>query len=228
MSFDVSAFAKTMKLALADFHSVGNEVVDLDEQWIARLSDFNAKSLSGDAEKLAFWINLYNGLTNYQIVKNQLKETVWELPGFFSNRNFQVGEFPMSLDDIEHGVLRQNGPRKNDKPSQFQDEDPRCELMLERMDPRIHFALNCGALSCPPIAFYSAKNIDQELALAEANFASQEFMVDHETRTIHCSEIFVWYRSDFENQYLDDPALVAFQVEPIPYCWAIGFENNDT
>ena len=49
-----------------------------------------------------------------------------------------------SLDDIEHGILRCNRPHPGGE-VMFQDGDPRMEFMMKELDPRIHFALVCGA-----------------------------------------------------------------------------------
>ena len=47
--------------------------------------------------------------------------------------------------------------------------DERISLVVE-LDPRIHFTLNCGATSCPPIRVYSAPNLDSQLNRAAASF----------------------------------------------------------
>jgi hypothetical protein len=43
---------------------------------------------------------------------------------------------------------------------QFGKNDPRRAFTLARTDFRTHFALVCGAESCPPINFYDAENLD--------------------------------------------------------------------
>ena len=48
-------------------------------------------------------------------------------------------------------------------------DDNRSMLAVE-LDPRIHFALNCGATSCPPIRVYSSANLDYQLDRAAASF----------------------------------------------------------
>ena len=48
----------------------------------------------------------------------------------------------------------------------FGKDDPRLEHALEEVEPRIHFALNCGAKSCPPIKTFTNADIDNELKLA--------------------------------------------------------------
>lgn len=40
------------------------------------------------------------------------------------------------------------------------------EFRVDRLDPRIHFALNCGARSCPPVAYYTVDQIDEQLQAA--------------------------------------------------------------
>lgn len=219
--FDHQQFSRFMKMALADYLSGSGVNPEKFKKWLDDLSVFDLRSLSSDEEKKAFWVNLYNGLTNYFIISNGLKKSVWEVPEFFSGLTVNIGELSFSLDDIEHGILRQNGERKRNKPRQFNAGDPKLLLMVEAFDSRIHFTLNCGSVSCPPIAFYSAENIDQELNLAEESFAGQEFRVDAVLKEINCSEIFIWYKADFPNTYLNSPELRAYKVVPIPYQWTI-------
>lgn len=219
--FDHQQFSRFMKVALSDYLSGSRVSPEEFEKWLDDLRIFDLRSLSSDEERKAFWINLYNGLTNYFIISNGLKKSVWEVPDFFSGLVAKIGEFSFSLDDIEHGILRQNGERKKDKPRQFKAGDAKLLLMVEQFDSRIHFALNCGSVSCPPIAFYSAKNIDKELNLAEESFAGQEFLVDAALMEVHCSEIFIWYKADFPDTYLNSPELGTYKVVPIPYQWTI-------
>ena len=70
--------------------------------------------------------------------------------------------------------------------------------MVGDFDPRIHFAHVCGALSCPPIAFYSADRLDQQLNQAARSFINGggvrwESLGD----TLWLSKIFDWYEGDF-------------------------------
>lgn len=219
--FDHEKFSRSLKIGLNRY--LKGEPVNVDglAEQLTGLSGFNTKTLIKDNEKKAFWINLYNGLTNYFIISRKIKKSVWEVPGFFKELSVPIGEFSFSLDDMEHGILRQNGERRNGKPRQFQADDSRLELMVEKFDPRIHFALNCGGISCPPVAFYSPENIEAELALAEESFASQEFEVDHENKVIRCSEIFDWYRADFGATYINSPELRGYQVTLKPYEWRL-------
>ena len=219
--FDHKQFSRSLKIALADYLS--GEVVEIEPltEQVTELTNFDLNSLSEENIKKAFWINLYNGLTNYFIISHKLKKSVWEIENFFSVLKVNIGGNDFSLDDIEHGILRRNGERKKGKSLQFETGDSRLKLMVKQFDPRIHFALNCGSVSCPPVAFYSAENIDQELSLAEEVFASQEFLVDHSKREVNCSEIFIWYRGDFTQSYLNASELSGYDIRPILYQWTI-------
>ena len=101
-----------------------------------------------------------------------------------------------SLAEIENGVLRGN----SNKPfgtSVFDSQDPRLEYIVEGGEPRIHFALVCGAKSCPPIKLFDAANVDEALNAATKAFLEEDVQVDMRTRTVVLSKILYWYKFDF-------------------------------
>ena len=49
----------------------------------------------------------------------------------------------------------------------FLEKDLRTQLILKNFDARIHFALNCGANSCPPIRIYEHEKLDQQVLFSE-------------------------------------------------------------
>ncbi len=221
MSFGDEEFSRSAKIILGQYLAKEEYSLHALETFLENIQTLNLNNLQSDDEKKAFWINVYNGLTNHQIVKNMLKGSVWEKQDFFSDRCLHIDDLTFSLDDIEHGILRKNGVRKNDKPRQFSKSDLRLTLMPENLDYRIHFALNCGSVSCPPIAYYSSAKIEAELSLAEEGFSATEFVINHEAKTIDCSSIFLWYRSDFGNHYLNDSVLSQYTLIERPYTWKI-------
>ena len=158
----------------------------------ARLAD-----LAGHSARLAFWINVYNALVLHAIVALGIRRSVHEVLLFFMRVSYLIGGFRMSLDDIEHGVLRGNRSRPFPPLRPFGRLDARGALALDRVDPRIHFALHCGAQSCPPVGVYRAQAIDQQLDLAARNFINQTVALDEAGR-VTCSKIFRWDRADFE------------------------------
>ena len=66
-------------------------------------------------------------------------------------------------------------------------------------DPRVHFAINCGATSCPPIRAYTAQDLDAQLDLATRAYlaAPGGWRLDEATGTVHLSRLFRWYRREF-------------------------------
>lgn len=150
--------------------------------------------------KMALFINLYNSLLLHGSVAVPPGPSDPDARGpFFSGESgvrYDIGGFELSLDDIEHGILRSSP--EGDKRS-FPDDDSRRAYVVEKalFDPRIHFALNCGARSCPPIKLYSADNLQQGLQAAAQAFCESEVQVNASSRTITLSRIFLWYGKDF-------------------------------
>jgi hypothetical protein len=64
------------------------------------------------------------------------------------------------------------------------------------MDPRIHFALVCAARSCPPISYYDADQLEQQLERAAGSFINGGG-VRFTENAIWISKIFKWYQADF-------------------------------
>jgi hypothetical protein len=62
---------------------------------------------------------------------------------------------------------------------------------------RIHFGLNCGARSCPPIRVYTASNLDAQLDKAAASFCSQEVKLTPTGDAVELSKLMLWYSKDF-------------------------------
>lgn len=179
-------------------------------------------SLENDDQKKAFFVNLYNGFTNYLIVKKKLSGgLITNLTMFFLPK-ITIGNYKFSLDDIEHGILRRNRKASYKLSKQFSSNDKRLDLMVDALDYRIHFALNCGAISCPPIAFYSVEKVEDQLALAEISFAEQNFKVNLAKRKIQYSKLYDIYREDFQNRYLDDPQYQGFKFLSLKYHTAFG------
>jgi hypothetical protein len=65
------------------------------------------------------------------------------------------------------------------------------------LDPRVHFALNCGAASCPAIRAYDPDAVDEQLDLATRAYLDQTVEYDPERDTVRVPRLFLWYRGDF-------------------------------
>jgi len=191
--------------------------------------------------RLAFWINVYNALVLHGIVRLGVRASVRRVWNFFGRVSYRVGGSVLSLDDIEHGVLRDNRRRPWPPWRPFAAGDPRRALTVRPPDPRFHFAITCGAASCPPVGVYTADAIDSQLDLATRNFVNQEIVLAG--NRLACSRIFKWYAADFDLagglapfllRYLDDgPARRALAAGAAPctawqpYRWTLQHQPAD-
>merc|ERR1712004_931309 len=125
--------------------------------------------------------------------------TPTKVPGFWSITCYNIGGLVYSLDDIEHGVLRANKGHPAAKRAQFSNDDPRSNVALTTLDPRIHFALNCGAKSCPPIRIYKEDRLNSQLDTASKSFLQQEVKVTQgqTDACVETSRLLLWYGADF-------------------------------
>jgi hypothetical protein len=155
-----------------------------------------ATALSDPAHRLAFWINVYNGAVRARLLKD---------PGAFGRRwrfftapAITIAGQPLSPNAIEHGILRRSavplgfGYLHNPIPPPFE----RLQRVL-RLDPRVHFALNCGAPSCPPLAAWDPADLDSQLDEAARTYLSSESTVLRAATTVRVPRLLLWYLGDF-------------------------------
>ncbi len=184
------------------------------QQCAARLRSFDPATLACREERLAFWINLYNALIVDAVIRFGVRRSVNESPGFFWRAAYDIGGLRYDSTDIEYGVLRGNRGHPAIPGAHFGPRDPRLAYSLDRLDPRIHFALVCAARSCPPIAVYDAERIDAQLDLAARAFISHGGVeMDRARGVVRLSRIFQWYAPDFGGRPLglgDKSPLLAY------------------
>ena len=160
------------------------------------LGGVGLEALETRQARLAFWINVYNALVLHGIVGLGVRTSVRHVWNFFGRVSYRVGGLVVSLDDVEHGLLRDNRRRRLPPLRPFSSGDARLALAVTPPDPRFHFAITCGAASCPPVGVYRADAVDGQLDLAARNFVNQEVVL--RDGSLVCSRIFKWYRGDFE------------------------------
>lgn len=213
-----------------------------------RLQGINLKSLAKHEMK-GFLINIYNCLCIHALTEGLLSS----FPGgtlsrlrFYAKSSYLIGGTVFSLNDIENGLLRNNkvSAAPWSKPP-FAEGDPSLQLCVD-CDPKIHFALNCGAKSCPPIAVYSVDSVEEleeQLNAATLSFISQpdNVKVDAKSKTLYLSQLFEWYADDFDNgnvvdwlkRHMEDPgplnAIVGSlgegespTIKSVPYNWGLN------
>ena len=135
-----------------------------------------------DSEKIAFLINAYNSLTLESIIDSYPTKSIRNIIGVWKIRKFDVAGEKMTLDHIEHQILRK-----------------------EFNQPGIHVALVCAAISCPPLRqeVYTGKQLEKQLDDQAKKFLgnSQGFRLDRQNNAVYFSSIFKWFGQDFEKTY---------------------------
>jgi len=170
-------------------------------------------------EQLAYWINAYNAFTVKLIVDHYpvksiqdlhpkpyvpLVNTVWHIPFF------RIGDLDFNLDRIEHAILRK----------QFD-------------EPRIHFAIVCASVSCPPLRneAYVPEKIDAQLGSQARTFINDPTRNQLQPNYVRISRIFNWFTGDFTrkesliaflNRYAAVKIKPGAQVDYLDYNWDLN------
>ena len=189
------------------------------------------KQLIDDQHKIAFWINIYNSF--FQILR---KDKHLKQPKIYTAKEMRMAGQKLSLDDIEHGILR----RFRYKYSLGYLPNPFASALIKSwavrsIDFRIHFALNCGAKSCPPIAFYSVDQLEEQLDLAGTSFIEVDSKINHKKKVMHISRLFLWFLKDFGGtkgarqiigKYLQQD-VTGYKIVYNHYSWEEHLDNYD-
>ncbi|NOZ23627.1 MAG: DUF547 domain-containing protein [Planctomycetes bacterium] len=144
--------------------------------------------------KIAFWINAYNALTLEAIVTHYPiqpsltasllypKNSIRQISGVWDRLRFVAMGKERTLSDIEHEILRK-----------------------KFNEPRIHMALVCAAMGCPPLRNepYVAEKLDPQLDDQTRRFLSnpKKFRIDRDAGTVYLSPIFKWFGGDFVGKF---------------------------
>lgn len=126
-------------------------------------------------ELLSFYINLYNAQTVKLIVENYPTKSIKDLDGPWTKGRARVDGRELSLGGIENGILRKMN------------------------EPRIHFAINCASISCPPLLreAYTAAKINEQLEMATKDFINSS-KNDISENEAEISSIFKFYPNDWK------------------------------
>jgi hypothetical protein len=178
---------------------------------------------------LAFWINCYNAGTQLLLQRRPaLYESRLWIFRLFRVPCLSVAGTALSLDDIEHGILRGSRSKYGFGyvprlfPSPFERR-----YRFEEPDPRIHFALNCGSNSCPPIRFYEPDRIDEQLDLATRGYLEPAVEYDAAAGTARVPKVFSWYRGDFGGESGIVSLLKAHEIVPADASVSIEYTTWD-
>jgi hypothetical protein len=172
--------------------SFQNEIDILSKSTLDELQN----QLKTDQQKIAFWVNIYNAFIQISLTENP--DLYNDKGAFFSEKRVKIVGETLSFDDIEHGIIRKSRMkislgylRKWFRPKWER------KLRVEDIDWRIHFALNCGAKSCPPVAIYSVENLEKELDFMTKAYLKEQTSYNSDDKTATSVALFSWFRGDF-------------------------------
>lgn len=168
----------------------------MDQDGRALLKQFlDSAATMPEEEPLASWIDVYNAMVIQLVVERYPIRSVMDVPDFFKKLKRLVAGKKRSLDDIENGVIR-----------------PRFE------DARVHFALNCGAQSCPPLpneAFVQSR-LDEQLDAVTRAGVNDAAHVSLKGNQLTISELFFWFEEDFKREAGSVVGFIKRYAEPGP------------
>ncbi len=181
---------------MVDYKGLQENRIALD-QYVAHMGVITQDMYSdwSEDEQLAFWINAYNAITLQAIINhypikpgNVLNRSLYpensirQISGVWDKLETLVLGKPMTLNAIEHEVIR-----------------------VEFNEPRIHVAIVCASIGCPPLRneAFVAEKLEEQLADQSKDFVEhqQNFSIDSAKKTIYLSSILDWFGEDFEGVY---------------------------
>ena len=194
--------------------------------YLAKLAatDIAAVTNASHEDRLAFWINAYNAcmlkrvIEHYPIkkaggfhgLKNRAagrpENSVWQIKDVFTGDHCAVAGKDRSQDEIEHEIIRRMG------------------------DPRIHLAVNCAAISCPPLIAraYLGETLDEQLQDRVRSFMSDpthfDVMTEGDKRTVCVNKVLDWFKEDFG----DKDGIRAFFAEYADGLYREALQDPDT
>ena len=169
--------------------------------------------LKNDADNYqAFWINAYNLSVIKGIIDNYPTKSPLDNKGFFDKTTYRLGGKKITLNDIEHKLLRGN----------FK-------------DARFHFVLICGAVGCPPLIdkAYLPETLDLQMEKQTKMALNGPFLkVNTKKKRVEASQIMEWYKEDFTmnnkseidfiNTYRTEKIPNNFKLSYFPYNWTVN------
>lgn len=176
-----------------DYAAVTKADAEKLSSYLDSLQKLDPRTLSRN-EQLPYWINFYNALTVNVILDEYPVKSIRDIRfltspfGPWDKDLVQVAGEDLSLNDIEHGILRPIW-----------------------QDPRIHFSVNCASIGCPNLASkaFTAQNSEALMESSAVDFINHSRGVSINADGIILSSIFDWYGADFGN----NPAEILTYIE---------------
>ncbi len=186
------------------------------DKYIEQLENTDPQKIMNEKNRLAFWINAYNAYTLKFIIEEYPVESINDLhwgglylgsllgTTIWDDEKIVINGSELSLNDIEHDIIRKK----------FNEE-------------RIHFALVCASISCPPLLneAYEGYKLDKQLGEQAELFFNDvtKNKFDKNTRTASLSKILSWYEDDFGE---NEQEILNYAAQFIDKETAIDIKNN--
>lgn len=198
-AFDHALFDALLKKyvtdqGLVDYDALAGEASQLDE-YIARIGRFDIDTL-GRNERLALLINAYNAMTLRLVLDYMPVESIKNIPAAkrWDARRWTIDGETYSLNQIEHELIRP-----------------------KFAEPRVHFALVCAAIGCPPLRreAYTGDRLESQLADQARIVHTNErwFRLDVDRGDLYLTALYDWYGNDFR-QVASSVTAYAAQFSP--------------
>lgn len=173
-----------------------------------QLSQLKLQDCTED-ERMCLFANAYNMLVIHAIIERKTyPKNLFQRLNMYANAAYQIDTFVFTLNHIEHGMLRGN-LRMPYCPYRFYTSNAP-ELKYATEDPRVHFTLNCGAMSCPQLFCYTNANDQFTIAAKSFLFKPSNFTI--KGTEIQLSYLLYLYQSDFCESTKDAFHVVQFCV----------------
>ena len=194
------------KEGIVNYKEFKNEQQKLT-QYIAKLKNTPPQDSWTSNEQLAYWINLYNSLTINLLLKNYPIESITKIDKAWDTKIVTIDNKDYTLNSIENEVIR--------------------PIFSE---PRIHFAVNCGAKSCPKLLneAFTAQKLESQLQRQAISFINNTSLNEINENKISISKIFEWYAVDFGsittyiNNYTTTKVKKDAEVSYLEYDWGLN------
>jgi len=192
-----------------------------------------AAALDTNDKRLAFWINIYNAYI--QVILQENPELYDDRGSFFKMEQILIAGEMVSFAKIEHGLIRKSqweyglGYIRKWFPNKFERK-----LRVDKPIYNIHFALNCGAKDCPPVAVYEWERVQEQLQIGTKRHLEKTSEFNSETNVVKVTSLFSWFRGDFggksgikkilkENEIV--PTTKDIDIEYTNYDWTLYLDN---
>ncbi len=207
VDFDYTLYAGIVKAYVDDSGMVNYKQLKANrtnlDTFAQAMANLDPKQLAkwDEQSRLAFYINAYNALTlkvivdNYPIKASWLRSRVYpknsirQISGVWNKIKFNVAGQEVTLDHIEHKILRK-----------------------KFHEPRIHMALVCAAMGCPPLRNepYLPAKLDEQLSDQSRKFLRPPEKFRLVDNTLYLSPILKWFGKDFVADYGSDEAFKGY------------------